>query len=308
MNVSRLQLRLPPMPLRRLALSRRGSARALRRLQLPMSTACAIVCIGASAAHASPAIEGVWSFNGGAVDIQAQPGNTFRGVVTAPTKFAQCSHPINEDVWSTMTLQPDGSYFGFHQWYFEGTCARNPEPGPTAWRVLRSSNGELFLRVCFSAPGSGSQPTIAPDGTSAHVTYGCTDSASIAPIPTVAANQGAQAKAGQIGFRQTVGLPSARQCVRRHTLRIVLHNPAYDPLKEVVVRVGKRRVADVRSLKKLRRPIVLGGLPGGSFKVKVLAITVLDQRLSGSRTYHSCRGTQTGRIKLRRLERHRSRR
>jgi hypothetical protein len=47
---------------------------------------------------------------------------------------------------------------------------------------------------------------------------------------------------------------------------------------------------------------VLQRLPAGAFKVKVLAITVLDQRLSGSRTYRSCKATQTGRIKLRRVK------
>lgn len=269
-----------------------------------MSIVAVVACLGVTAAYAAPAIEGVWSFNGGAVDIQSQPGNTFRGVVTAPTKFAQCSHPVNEDVWSGMTLQADGSYFGLHQWYFEETCALNPEPGPTAWRVLRASNGEPFVRVCFSAPGSNSQPTIAPDGTSAHVTYGCSDSASIAPIPTITSKQGAKGKAGQISFRQTVGLPGARQCVRRRTLKIVLHNPAYDPLKEVVVQIGRHKLADVRDLKKLKKPIVLRKLPGGSFKVKVLAITVLDQRLSGTRRYHSCKSSQTGKIKLHRAKHH----
>ena len=269
----------------------------LRRSLLLVSIAAVLACLGITAAYATPAIEGVWSFNGGAVDIQSQAGSTYRGIVTAPTKFALCSHPIGEEMWTGISLQADGSYFGQHQWYFEEKCQING-PGPTAWRVLRASNGDLFLRVCFSAPGSNSQPTIAADGTSAHVTYGCSDSASIAPIPTVASKEGEKGKAGQISFSQTVGLPGARQCVRRHTLRIVLHNPAYDPLKEVVIRVGRHKVADVRDLKKLKKPIVLHRLPGGSFKVKVLAITVLDQRLSGSRAYHSCKGTQMSKIKL----------
>jgi hypothetical protein len=275
----------------------------LRQSLLLVSIAAALVCLGVSAAYGTPAIEGVWSFNGGAVDIQSQPGNTFRGVVTVPTKFAQCSHPVNEDVWSGMTLQADGSYFGQHQWYFEagGTCSPNPELGPTAWRVLRTSSGEFFLRVCFSAPGSGSQPTIAPDGTSAHVTYKCIDSAAITSIPTVGPERG-PGKAGQISFSQTVGLPGARQCVRRHTLRITPRNPAYDPLKEVVIRIGHHKLADVRDLKKLKKPIVLRKLPNGSFKLRVLAITVLDQRLSGSRTYHSCRSAHARKIKLHRVK------
>ncbi|HTA16027.1 MAG TPA: hypothetical protein VK781_14315, partial [Solirubrobacteraceae bacterium] len=234
--------------------------------------------------------------NGGAVDIQAQPGGTFRGVVTSPTKFAQCSHALNEDMWTEMRLQPDGSYFGLHQWYFEDTCAPNPTLGPTTWRVLQSPTGSRFLRVCFSEPGSNSQPLIAPDGSTAQVTYGCSDSISISPLPKVTPKGTGH---GQISFRQTVGLPSAGMCVRQRTLKIALHDPAYDPLKEVAIRVNGHKVADVRNLKKLKRPIVLRKLPVGSFKVKVLATTVLDQHLSGSRSYHSCKGRQSGKIKLR---------
>lgn len=259
-------------------------------------TAVALLCVGASAACAAPAIEGVWSFNGGAVDVQAQPGGTFRGVVTLPTKFSQCSHPVGEDMWTEMRPQPDGSYFGMHQWYFEETCVPNPTPGPTAWRVLQSPTGARFLRVCFSSPSSGVQPTIAAAGSSTQVTYGCIDSASITTLPKVASRQGA---AGQISFRRTVGLPNTHKCVRGGTLKIVLHDPAYDPLKRVVVRVRGRTVVDVRNLKKLKRPIVLKHLPSGSFKVKVLATTVLDQRLSGTRSYHSCKGHQSSKIKLR---------
>jgi hypothetical protein len=277
-----------------------------RRYLMPVSIVAVLVCIGASSAYAASAIEGVWSFNGGAVDIQAQAGGTFRGVVTASTKFAQCSHPVNEEVWTAISPQPDGSYFGLHQWYFEGTCAPNPTPGPTAWRVLRSPAGALFVRVCFSEPG-GPQPTIAADGTSTHVTYGCTDSASIAPIPTVVAKQGTGGnKSGQISFGQIIGLPAAHQCLRRRTLTIALHNPAYDPLKEVVIKIGRHKLADVRNLKKLKKPIMLKNLPGGSFKLKVLAITVLDQHLSGSRTYHQCKRSRSHKIKLRQIERNRS--
>ncbi|HEX4838410.1 MAG TPA: hypothetical protein VFV03_07805 [Solirubrobacteraceae bacterium] len=282
-------------------MNRSFNPKAARSLLLALPAAV-LLCLGVSAATATPAIEGVWSFNGGAVDIQAQPGSTFRGVVTSPTKFAQCSHPVNEDMWTEMRLQADGSYFGLHQWYFEGSCALNPTLGPTAWRVLQSSTGSRFLRVCFSAPGSNSQPTIAADGSSAHVTYGCTDSASIAPLPAIAPHEGAAGSTttGQISFRQTVGLPTPHKCVRRRTLKIVLRDPAYDPLKEVVIHVNGHKVVDIRSLKKLKKPIVLRNLPSGSFRIKVLAITVLNQRLSGSRAYHSCKGS--GKIKLRRTK------
>ncbi len=139
------------------------------------------------------------------------------------------------------------------------------------------------------------------------MSYGCTNSGFIAPIDETAPGPGG-AKAGQISFSQTVGLPGAHQCVRRHTLRIALHNPAYDPLKEVVIRVGRHKLADVRDLKKLKKPIVLRKLPNGSFKLKVLAITVLDQRLTGSRTYHSCGSARGRKVKLHGVKNHRGHR
>jgi hypothetical protein len=189
-----------------------------------------------------------------------------------------------------------------HQWYFEPSaaagCTPNPSLGPTAWRILSNAKGESFMRVCFSAPGSNSQPTIAPDGSSAHVTYGCADSAAIAPLPVVSGKEGAsKPTSGQISFSHVVVLPGANKCVRGHSLKISLHHAKYDPLKEVVIRVNGKKVADVRGLKKLKKAIVLKHLPKGSYTVKVLAITVLDQRLSGSRRYTAC-GKGSGKIKL----------
>jgi hypothetical protein len=295
-------------PIRKRGGARAGVRRlANRRLQrlLPAFAlaACVLSSLGIAAGATPQPIEGVWSFNGGTVDIQSQPGGTYRGVVTSPTKFASCSHPVNEDMWTEIRQQPDGSYFGLHQWYFEEPCARNPTPGPTAWRVLQNPNGSRFLRVCFSAPGSNSQPTIAPNGSSAHVTYGCSDSALIATLPTVSHQTGGTT-GSVVSFRSAVGLPRASKCVRKRTLRIVLHDPPYDPLKEVVVRVNGHKVIDLRNLKRLKKPIVLKRLPNGSFKVRVLAITVLDQHLTGGRTYHACKGNVTSKVKLRHSTHH----
>lgn len=272
-----------------------------RPIKLGLSAAT-LLCASVGVAHAAPAIEGVWSFNGGAVDVQSQPNGTLRGVVTAPTKFAQCSHPAGEDMWTEMRQQSDGSYFGLHRWYFQQTCVPNPTLGPTAWRVLQSPTGARFLRVCFSEPGSNLQPTIAANGTSANVSYGCVDSASIAPLPTVVAekggNGGNSGKGEEISFRKVVSLPAGAQCTRKRTLRIKLHNPPYDPLKEVVIHVGHRKPTDVRGVKRLTKPIVLRNLPTSAFRVKVLAITVLNQRLSGSRRYRACTKLRSGGVKL----------
>ena len=88
-----------------------------------------------------------------------------------------------------MTEQPDGSYWGLHQWY-TANCVEDPVPGPTAWRVVEQPNHSRYMRVCFSHPGT-SQPTIAANGApksaseyAAHnVTFGCYSSALIASLP-----------------------------------------------------------------------------------------------------------------------------
>jgi hypothetical protein len=268
-----------------------------------------LLAAGVGGATASSSIEGVWSFNGGAVDIAALPDGSFDGVVTVQTKFAQCYHQVNEKMWTDIRSQADGSYWGNHQWFFESAgasgCAVNPTPGPTAWRVLQTSLGDRFLRVCFSAPGS-SQPAIAPSGSSTNVTYGCVDSAAIAPLPVVSAKEGAGTPgAGEFGFRQSVKLPDAKACVRHRVLKIKLSDPKYDPFKEVVIRVNGKKVIDIRGVKKLGKAIALKHLPLGTYTVKVLAITVLDQRLSGSRRYSAC-GKSSGNLKLKHPGHHKS--
>jgi hypothetical protein len=138
---------------------------------------------GSAVATSPSAITGVWSFNGGEVAIQPQPGGTFVGTVIAPMRFVACSHPVGEVMWTAMTSEPDGSYWGLHQLYYESAaCIRNPILGPAAWRVMEAGGGAHYLLACLSSPG-GPQPTIAPGGATANVGYGCFRSAAIAPIP-----------------------------------------------------------------------------------------------------------------------------
>jgi hypothetical protein len=232
----------------------------------------------AARATSAPSIEGVWSFNGGKVAIQREPDGSFTGTVVAATRFAECSHPIGEAMWTSMRLQADGSYWGLHQWFFEGSqCIVNPQRGPTAWRVLETSKGGRFLRACFSSPGTV-QPTIAPSGASAHVSYGCVDSALVAPTPT----------SGTAALKEAVGLPGTRRCFSRRVFRIHLRDPRNDPLQEVVVRLAGRRLRVVRHGNVFVSKIDLRGLPKGAFTLRIHAVTVLGHRLSASRTYHTC--------------------
>jgi hypothetical protein len=235
----------------------------------------------ASAAKSSSPIEGVWSFAGGEVVIEHAPEGTWNGtVVVAPTKFAECPHPIGEVMWKQIKANPDGSFSGFHQWFFEGgSCVRNEALGPTAWRVMEASGGAHFLRACFSAPGQG-MPQIPPTGPPSGVGYGCVDSALISSPPTTS---------GAAGFRSAVSLPSARKCFSRRVFTIHLRDPHEDPLSEAVVSLRGRRLRVKRHGGVFVSRVDLRGLPRGTFTVRIQLVTVLGHRLGGGRTYHTCR-------------------
>jgi hypothetical protein len=249
---------------------------------------------GALAAGATE-IEGVWSFSGGAVEIQGLENGTFEGTVVTPTTFKSCPHPAKQVMWTGMRLQSDGSYSGYHRWFHGETCEEDPELGPTAWRVLHKTPDTRYLEVCFSRPGT-SQPKIAPDGVATEDTYGCIESALISELPTGSSNAGSTT-AG-------VTLRGAKACVSQSTLAIALRDPKYNALDEVVVSVNGKKVLTVRGIKRIKRGVALKKLPSGTYKVGVLAITVLNQRLTGSATYHSC-AKGSGKIKLHGRKHHR---
>ena len=49
-----------------------------------------------------------------------------------------------------------------------------------------------------------------------------------------------------------------------------------------------KQIALVKGVKLLKKGITLKKLPSGTYKISVLATTVLKQHLSGSQTYKSC--------------------
>jgi hypothetical protein len=264
----------------------------LRSWSTAIAVTTMLLGIAATPAGAASEIERVWTFNGGNVAIHAVAGGRFAGVVVTPTQFAECAHQVGEVMWTDISQQPDGSFWGFHQWLFEKTCEANPTLGPTVWRVIQKSGGARGLLVCFSEPG-GTQPTIASNGTSADVSRNCEESAPTSALPVVTSGGGSGTGKGeqgaeQISFGTTVLLPGAHACVKRGSLRIRIHDPKYDPLKRVVVRIAKRKVADVRGVQKIQRGIVLRGLPSGAYTLKITATTVLDQKLTGKRKFRSC--------------------
>lgn len=251
-----------------------------RSLVLPIVlVALAFGASGASAAG-NTEIEGVWSFNGGAVGIQSLSDGSLQGTVVSPTTLATCEHPAGQVMWTAMKARPDGSYWGLHQWFHGAKCEVNPLLGRTAWRPMTTADGSRVLIVCFSKPGDESQPTIAADGATANASYGCLQSSPLAPLP---------GSTEKISFGDVVTISSVNSC--RTSLKLTLRNPKYDPLKEVSIRVNGKKIATVRGSVNLRRAIVLQDLPEGKYKVRVVAVTVLDRRFSRVRSYRGCRSS-----------------
>lgn len=291
--------------------------RRLRRcLPLPFvaTIGLALLCAGgAEAFDTGSEIEGVWTFNGGQIAVHSLSNGTYEGTVVKETTFASCPHPVGQQIWSDMTEQKDGSFWGLHQWY-EANCKENPTLGLTAWRILEAPDKSHYLRVCFSHPGDP-QPEISANGdphneseyAAHHVTYGCTDSALVAPLPVVStgggnsgnpgnpsnpsnpSNPGNASKGGTSPPVESLSPPSTKQCLRqanRFTIR--LKDPQYDPFKTVTVLYKGHRVTARREGHYMVATIKLGGLHKDRFTVVIKATTVLGHKLSARRTYHIC--------------------
>lgn len=260
---------------------RQGHLRAAIALVATAAIAVSLFAATASASAAAP-IVGVWSFSGGKVAIQAKADGTFTGTVVEQTQFAECPHPVGEEMWTGIRQQSDGSYWGSHQWFFTGSsCVANPELGPTAWRVLGNEKSR-FLRVCFSEPGSGQQPTIAADGTAANATYGCADSARISSLPKLSSTK----------LARYAHLPGNKKCIGSKKLRAHLHDPPNDPFAKIKVTLKSGSLKRKASLKRkghnTTATLNLVGLPRTNFTVKVKADTVLGNHLSLQRKYRLC--------------------
>jgi hypothetical protein len=258
----------------------RVTTRSLYLLVLPL----VIAAFGgaAASAQADSPIEGVWSFNGGKVAVTKAPGGGFVGTVVSATKFADCAHPVNEEMWTGITQQSDGSYWGKHQWFFEPPeCAPNPTLGLTAWRVLAEGKSK-YLLVCFSNPGDGSQPTIAANGLVQSATYGCAKSALVSSVPTLK----------PADFPRFVNWPGSKSCLGGKKLRIRISDPKNDPIATVAVTGRSGKVVRKAAIK--TRPfgrlavLNIAHLPKPKLTVKVKLTTVLGQSLSKKRHYRLC--------------------
>jgi hypothetical protein len=238
-------------------------------------------------------VEGVWSFSGGAVAIQKLGDGRYQGTVVNPTNFAVCTHPAGQVMWTAMKEQADGSFWGLHTWFRGGArCEENPLRGLSAWRVLVGADGTRHLSVCFSRPGDDSQPRIDATGKCEGGTFGpAIESSPLAPLP------GSDPQNGPVSFERVVSLPDNSSCLKRTFLKIRIRNPKYDPLKEILIKVNGRKVKLVVGAEKLKKPILLGNLPEGQIRIRIVATTVLNERLKGNKKYTRC-GGGSGKIAL----------
>lgn len=239
----------------------------------------ALLAVGVASAAAASSIEGIWAFGGGQIAIKSLANGTFEGTVVVETKFAECTHPVGQPIWTGIEEQPDGSFWGLHQWYTDGSsCVEKPERGRTAWRAFEEANGSKYLLVCLSKPGpTQPQPTIAASGSYADASYGCFKSTLTAPLPA----------AGQAGFIKSLE-PSAQKCVSGRRFEIHLAEPVNDPFKSVRITLRGHRIKTVHRGDYVDAIVNLEGLPLGAFTIKVSATTLLGLDLTGSRTYHTC--------------------
>jgi hypothetical protein len=270
-----------------------GRRRARGRKPLLIALTALVLALGSTSVAAGASnIEGVWSFQSGQIAIQPLSGGTFVGTVVVQTQFAECVHPVGEQIWTGITPQPDGSYWGLHQWFFKTTnCQRNPQLGPTAWRVLEESNGSKYLMVCLSNPGT-TQPTIPANGSGKDATYGCFKSALTAPLPIgpglPGSGPGSAPGGGVASEVEHLSLPSARKCLSLRRFQIHLLEPKLDPFKKVTVTIKGHKIATTRKGNYLVATINLKGLQRGAFTITIHADTVLGHHLTAKRTYHTC--------------------
>lgn len=255
--------------------------RRARLLVAPSLSLLSLLWIAAPAV-AAPAVEGIWSFNGGRIAVQGTDEGTFTGTVVAATTFSLCSHPVGEEIWTKITQQPDGSYWGLHQWFFESSeCVRNPALGQSAWRVFQNASGR-YLRACFSEPGSGLQPTIAADGSVTNATFECADSALVAAVPD----------SGSAALARGVKLPDASNCLARRALRVRISNPLNDPIAKIAVTYRSGGVTRRATVKRGEHGAVatvpLSKIATKTVTVDVNLTTVLGHHWHGSRRYRRC--------------------
>lgn len=250
----------------------------LRHAARTAIAALAALGVAAPAASAAADVEGTWSFSGGQVVVTPEADGSFTGTVIRPTQFAVCPHLVGERMWTQMRLQPDGQYFGKHQWLANAGCGP-AGLGNSAWRVLTRPDGQRFLRICFATHERPElQPTIDAAGADANTTTGCQDSDLLAPPAAPATSVTAIA---------TLPAQGKKKCLSKRSFRIRLKEPKGDALDSAKVYVNGRLVRTIKR-ERITAPVNLTGLPKGRYTVRITAKTVLGRTITGTRKYRTC--------------------
>ncbi len=248
-----------------------------------LALALTLAAAAPAAAQSPDPIEAVWEFSEGRVAVERQSDGSFVGTIIRPTQLADCTHQNGERMWIDVVAQPDGQYFGKHQ-YFDTSDCSFIERGMIALRVLQNSQGATFLRVCFDDPTSSpnEQPSIAPDGSNTSADDGCRDSNFVEPLTRT------QPKLADV----VTGLPKeTKGCASRRRFPIRLIEPPGDAIaatpKPRVTRNGKS--IPVRFVAGRWRSVIdLRGLARGRYTFKIVATTVRGRTIQGSRKYRTC--------------------
>ncbi|HEY8637822.1 MAG TPA: hypothetical protein VIL64_01180, partial [Solirubrobacteraceae bacterium] len=83
-------------------------------------------------------------------------------------------------------------------------------------------------------------------------------------------------------------LPTSRRCASRRTFVIHLRRaPKGDKVLSATVNVNGKRVKVLRG-KRLHAPVSLRGLPAGTVRVLITAVTRKHRHLRSVRIYHTC--------------------
>jgi hypothetical protein len=94
---------------------------------------------------------------------------------------------------------------------------------------------------------------------------------------------------GGIPVDRVLVLPAAssRRCISRRRFVIHIHRPHGVTFRSVTVTVNGHRKVKLRG-RKVKMTISLRGLPKGTAKVRILAVTTTGARAATVRTYHTC--------------------
>lgn len=103
-----------------------------------------------------------------------------------------------------------------------------------------------------------------------------------------------QTPAASVVVTQTSGVTAseqskqaARVCTSRRSFRIRVRSKRRDPVVGATVSVNGKRVKTLKG-KRVSAPVVLRGLPKGTFLVKITATTRKGRKISGTRRYKTC--------------------